>query len=593
LNSENNSLDAPTYAAALAADPEPSDWLAILLDCDDETLSAHLITCITTGPLGRHTALLQDARVMGRLCALEDALFIHTLLTLAETEHAGPTLLFEEDIMHRVARLRSADFHGAFLTGLQARAGRDLVARYQRELRPWLLRQRLQQAGDRAFTPLTGAALLAKDIPDLEFIVEEILPVGATLFVGRAKDGKSLAVWNLCLAVASGGVVFGRYPTTPGPVLYLALEDGERRAKKRLQDQMRALHMATCPEGFELVCWDAPRVGEGLEEHLHGWLDTHPGAKLIVIDILEKVRPPRTRNGSVYADDYAAVAPLQRLAQDRGIAIVIVHHTHKAKVDDFRDTPSGSISLLGAVDTLWSLRRVAGETDAVLQITGRDLLEMPDLAMEFKDGFWTARGDAATTVLNPAHQAILDTLRTAGYPMTPTQLATVLGANLNTMKVHLMRLTERGLVVKNGQGQYMHRITTPERPESVATVTPVTCIPVEEDKPTPPIATVEDDGIRITPLMSTCSETEATVPPGGDTVTAVTPDTPQAQTSMRPATNGHTNGHHADTPQPQQPDPYCPGCGAMTCWLDRGHYYQCAERRCGWKVIKAGNGQDR
>ena len=44
----------------------------------------------------------------------------------------------------------------------------------------------------------------------------------------------------------------------------------------------------------------APRVGAGLEEALHQWLDEHPGAKLIVIDILEKVRPPRTRNGSVY-----------------------------------------------------------------------------------------------------------------------------------------------------------------------------------------------------------------------------------------------------------------------------------------------------
>jgi len=204
-----------------------------------------------------------------------------------------------------------------------------------------------------------------------------------------------------------------------------------------------------------------------------------------VIDILEKVRPPRTRNGSIYAEDYAAVAPLQRLAQDRGIAVVIVHHTHKAKMDDFRDAPSGSMSLLGAVDTLWSLRRVAGESDAVLQITGRDLLETSELAMEFKDGFWTARGDAATTVLNPAHQAILATLQTAGSAMTPTQLATVLGVNLNTMKVHLMRLTERGLVWKDGQGHYAHRILGPEHAAGVTHCNPVTPDPLEEAPPPP------------------------------------------------------------------------------------------------------------
>jgi hypothetical protein len=315
-----------------------------------------------------------------------------------------------------------------------------------------------------------------------------------------------------------------------------------------------------------------------------------------VIDILEKVRPPRTRNGSVYADDYAAVAPLQRLAQDRGIALVIVHHTHKAKVDDFRDTPSGSISLLGAVDTLWSLRRVAGESDAVLQITGRDLVEMPELAMEFKHGFWTARGDAATTVLNPAHQAILDTLRTTGYPMTPTQLATVLDVNGNTMKVHLMRLTERGLVWKDGQGHYAPRIMVPERTEGVTPCNPVPPVPpspVVEDPDTTTLAAasgsdVEHAGEPTTPRMETSGGADAAAASAGDTVTPVTRDVSQAQTPMRPATNGQSNGHHANTATVEPPPQFCPGCGAMTCWLDRGIYYQCAEKRCSRKVLKQG-----
>src|SRR5262245_48886184 len=117
---------------------------------------------------------------------------------------------------------------------------------------------------------------------------------------------------------------------------------------------------------------------------------------------------------------------------------------------------------------------MASEGVAVLQITGRDLLETSELAMQFQYGFWTARGDAATTVLNPAHQAIIETLRIAGYPMPPTQLATVLDVNLNTMRVHLMRLVERGLVCKDGQGRYVHRITMPE---NVSRVTHETCTP--------------------------------------------------------------------------------------------------------------------
>ena len=583
-------------SAAVADAPPPLDLIhAMLLDNDDETFSTHLVTYITTDDLGPHTAPLTDARVMTRLCALDDPLFICTLLTLAAPDHAGLDVLYDEAIMLRVSRLAYAPFKARFLPGVQGLAGFDVRA-YLRDL--GTIPQR--PTAVRGFTPLPGTALLEKDIPDLEFIVEDILPVGATLFVGRAKDGKSLAMWNLALAVASGGVVFGRYPTSPGPVLYLDLEDGERRAKKRLTDQLRALNMAQCPEGFEVVCWDAPRVGAGLEAQLHGWLDDHPGAKLIIIDILEKVRPPRTRNGSVYADDYAAVAPLQRLAQERGIAIVIVHHTHKAKAEDFRDTPSGSMSLLGAVDTLWSIRRVAGERDAVLQITGRDLLETPELAMQFQDGFWTARGDAATTILNPAHQAIVEALRTAGYPMTPTQLATVLGVNLNTLKVHLMRLVERGLVAKTGQGQYLHRITPPESPAGVTPVTPLPPSPGGQD-PVPPapialdLTPAEDRDERSTPLMFTPAATAAPeVPaPAEAAVTRVTPDGSPAP--RLPATNEHTNGpHHAPAPAPRpQPPQFCPGCGAQPTWLVRETYYQCAQRHCGLKWFDTGRQEPR
>jgi hypothetical protein len=573
--------------AALTDAPARLSVLDALLDHDDANFCEDLIAFITDDDLGHHTQMLQDSRVWERLCGLSDALFIQTLLTLATPQHAGLDILYDERSMQRISRLAYAAFKARFLPVAQALAGFD-VRTYLRDL--GTIPQR-PTAGT-AFVPITGAALLAKDIADLEFIVEDILPVGATLFVGRAKDGKSLAMWNLALAVASGGVVFGRYPTTAGPVLYLDLEDGERRAKKRLSDQLRALHMDACPEGFEVVCWDAPRVGAGLEEQLAGWLDDHAGAKLIIIDILEKIRPPRTRNGSVYADDYAAVAPLQRLAQERGIAIVIVHHTNKAKAEDFRDTPSGSASLLGAVDTLWSLRRIAGETDAMLQITGRELLETPELAMEFRDGFWTARGEAATAVLNPAHQAIVKTLQTAGYPMTPSQLEKVLGVNGNTLKVHLLRLVARGVVAKTGQGQYTSCVVTPP-PTSVTPVTPV--IPVTpvaaitEDAAPPPsvpspvdLPPEEDPYAWITPMMYTASTVNdpEDLAPEGHRVTAVTPITPSTPTvppSPPRGTNGHPNGHRG--PQPLCHHAWVEQAGRVSCpRCQASHPGKCTDR---------------
>jgi hypothetical protein len=552
----NTAVDASTPSDAPAAPSQ--DLIAdILLACDPETFAANLLTYITDDALGRHDAVLYDARVMTMLCELVDTLFVTTLLDLAAPAHAGLDVLYHEDIMQRVSALAYPVFQARLRPGLNGLVGLDPRS-YLRELGH--LPQRPSARGP-VFAPITAEALFAEDLPDLEFIVEDILTVGATLFVGRAKDGKSLACWNLLFAVATNGEVFGRYKVTPGPVLYLALEDGKRRVQKRLKDQMRACNMTEPPKDFHIQVWESRRVGQGLEEDLNHWIDEHPGAKLIVIDILEKVRPPRTRNGSVYADDYAAVAPLQRLAQDRGIALVIVHHTNKAKADDFRNTPSGSESLLGGVDTLWSLRRIAGETAAVLQITGREVIETAELAMQFKDGFWTAMGDAATTVLNPAHQAIIDTLRIAGYPMTPSQLATKLEVNLNTMKVHLLRLVERGLVMKTGQGQYTHRIMTPESAEGETHCNPVTqAPPAQEECPAgvPDLIEEEDEDPtpQDIPMMYTPSPMDETPEenvekPVEETpeaqvrvqVTPVTGDVPQATEPTLLSTNGHSNGH--------------------------------------------------
>ena len=106
---------------------------------------------------------------------------------------------------------------------------------------------------------LTASALYAKELTPQQWIVPSILPAGATLFVGRGKDGKSLLAWNLCLAVATGGTALSTYPVEQGDVLYLALEDGERRAQKRLKDQMQH-----CAMDLPQTCWSwysgIPRV---------------------------------------------------------------------------------------------------------------------------------------------------------------------------------------------------------------------------------------------------------------------------------------------------------------------------------------------
>jgi RecA-family ATPase len=123
------------------------------------------------------------------------------------------------------------------------------------------------------------------------------------VLTGRSKDGKSLMAYDLTVAVASGGMALGKYAVTQGSVWYLALEDGERRAQTRLNHMQERLDTALSPEAqdkISLTLWEAPRLGEGLEEDLIAWIEATPDARLIVLDILEKVRPARKHNGNGY-----------------------------------------------------------------------------------------------------------------------------------------------------------------------------------------------------------------------------------------------------------------------------------------------------
>ena len=221
-------------------------------------------------------------------------------------------------------------------------------------------------------TRITARELLAVDFPPLADH-EEILPAGCTLLTGKSKDGKSLAAYDIAVAVASNGR-HSALRREPGSVWYLALEDGERRARHRLSMSKTAwAQLGTLPGRLKFTLWEAPRLGEGLEEELSDWITTTPDARLIIIDILEKSGPLRKPDGNNYAaglhHGYA-----DRLAQERNVAILVVHHANRLNPADFRDSASGGMSLIGGADNYWSLSRLPMSEEATLSVIGRDIV---------------------------------------------------------------------------------------------------------------------------------------------------------------------------------------------------------------------------
>lgn len=239
---------------------------------------------------------------------------------------------------------------------------------------------------------ISAAALQGKDIPPIRWIVENLIPAGLNILASPPKYGKSWAVLDLGLAVTAGGRFLG-YQTNPCEVLYLALEDSERRLKSRM---IKLLAGKNAPAGFHFAT-AAHDMDNGLFDELEGFLKTHPKTGLIIIDTLQRVRGAVHGKEGAYAADYREVGGLKAFADRHGVAVLLVHHLRKMADDsDPFNRISGTNGLMGAADTALVLtKEKRGDENATLSIVGRDV-ESSDTILRFnKDSCrWENLGDA-------------------------------------------------------------------------------------------------------------------------------------------------------------------------------------------------------
>ena len=237
----------------------------------------------------------------------------------------------------------------------------------------------------------TATALQTMTFPQLKYIIPDLIVEGCVLLAGKPKVRKSWLAYDVGLAVASGGYCLGDKKCAQGEVLFLALEDGDRRLQRRAT-KLLPTFSGKWPERFYYATkW--PRASEGGIEAIDQWCEAHPDARLVVIDVLARFRAPST-NKNAYEQDYEAVSRLQELAVRRSITVLIVHHTRKGAAEDPVEEISGTLGLGGGVDAFLILKRTS--SGGTLIGRGRDTEDV-DLAMQFNDETcrWTILGQAA------------------------------------------------------------------------------------------------------------------------------------------------------------------------------------------------------
>lgn len=252
------------------------------------------------------------------------------------------------------------------------------------------------------------------ELPETTFVWDGRLSTGLALLAGAPKIGKSWFALDLAIRVARGEDYLGRR-TRQGDVLYLALEDTERRFYERSE----LLAESKFPETLAF-CLEALPIGQGLPDAIGDWVENVGNPVLVVVDTLGKVRSAAGRTENAYQYDTREMTALKTVADRYNICILLIHHKRKAAGtgDDIYDKINGTQGIFGAMDTtmlLDGVRHDARLTDASLSVTGRDV-EASSVALKFDGGRWSidpARGaegaDAqnAEMLANPVIKALL------------------------------------------------------------------------------------------------------------------------------------------------------------------------------------------
>jgi hypothetical protein len=299
------------------------------------------------------------------------------------------------------------------------------------------------------------AELGSLQFPPIKWVVPMHLPEGATILAGRPKLGKSWLALDIALAVARGGICLGDIECAQGEVLYLALEDNQRRLQSRIKKITPPRCADPWPAALEYAT-EWPRCDEGGLEAIRQWLDSKQTPRLVIVDILAQFRSGRGGTESLYESDYRAVKGLQELAGEYSVAIVVVHHVRKGAgdVDPF-ERVSGTMGLTGAADTTMILDR--DSNGATLYARGRDL-EQFERAVTFDplSCRWLVQGEASEVRRTDERAAILSVLEDADEPMTPGDIAIQVDMRRNNVDRLLGKMAKAAEVLKTKRGRYVH-----------------------------------------------------------------------------------------------------------------------------------------
>jgi RecA-family ATPase len=222
------------------------------------------------------------------------------------------------------------------------------------------------------FNRVSLQEIMGMEFGPIKWAIEGYVPEGFSVLAGRQKLGKTWLALDMSIAIATGGSALGKIPCEFGNVLYLDLENGHRRIKRRIEIIFQNEQSRPDLSHIEIVT-ESPPLDKGMILELEDWRRSVTDPRFVVIDVLQRVKPVGNKARNAYENDYAIYQELQSWATDTGIAVLGLHHTRKGGAEDPLEALSGSNGLSACADTTLVLDR--DQNGMTLYVRGRDVEE--------------------------------------------------------------------------------------------------------------------------------------------------------------------------------------------------------------------------
>ncbi|MEP7452824.1 AAA family ATPase [Phyllobacterium sp. SB3] len=312
--------------------------------------------------------------------------------------------------------------------------------------------QQRQKKPSASFNLTNTSTIMETKFRPIQWVVSDYLTEGFSVLAGRQKLGKTWLAIDWAIAVATGGYAMGSVRCEQGDVLYIDLENGQRRIQRRID--------ALFPDprsrpDLSQLNWvtEAPMLDAGFIDALENWRSSVTAPRFVIIDVLQRIKPAGNPGRNSYENDYSIFAGLQKWATQKGICVLALHHTRKGGADDPLEALSGSNGLSACADATLVLDR--DENGITLYVRGRDI-EEKESALKFNSGIWNLVGDASAFKRTNERESILAALLDADEPMSPKDISIATAMSRNNIDQLLHKMSKAGELQKHGRGRYVH-----------------------------------------------------------------------------------------------------------------------------------------